>query len=135
MKCILNNIPSYTEITIGGAISNNVHGKDSHINGFFCDNVSKITYIDSDLSVRVLSRKDNSIKFGQFIGSIGLLGIIIEVELNTAKFKFPYLIFQTYYLNNLDEFFQFYKNNDMSKIPYYTFKINQFSTNKNFGSM
>ena len=130
----INSIPSNFEITIGGAIANNVYGKDSYyVGGYFCDNISKITYIDDNLNIKTLSKKDNEVKFNKFIGSIGLLGIIIEVEIVGSELKSQYLTSKTYYLNNFDEFFNFYKKIDLKKIPFCSIKLDPFSKNKKLG--
>lgn len=130
---ILNSIPSSFQITIGGAIANNVFGKDSHKNGYFEKNIKKIIYIDSNLKIRSISRKNNKLFFEKFVGSLGLLGIIIEVELNVSELKSPYIYSKAYYLENFDEFIKFQKNINFDKVPFCTFKINQFSKNKKIG--
>ena len=131
----INSIPSGFEITIGGAISNNVYGKDSHRNGLFCNNISKITYINENLDIKTLSKKDNKVEFEKFIGSIGLLGIIIEVEIIGSELKSQYLNSKTYYLNNFDEFFQFQQKINLKEIPFCTIKVNPYKKNKKFGEV
>ena len=96
----INSIPSNFEVTVGGAISNNVYGKDSHNAGYFSNNVSKITYINDNLDTKTLSKKDNRVEFEKFIGSIGLLGIIIEIEIIGSELKSQYLNSKNHYLNN-----------------------------------
>tara|TARA_B100000586_G_scaffold168175_1_gene122685 strand:- start:85 stop:1503 length:1419 start_codon:yes stop_codon:yes gene_type:complete len=129
----INSIPSNFEITVGGAISNNVYGKDSHNTGYFSSNVSKITYINDNLDTKTLSKKDNRVEFEKFIGSIGLLGIITEIEIIGSELKSQYLNFKNYYLNNFDEFFQFQQKMNLKEIAFCSFKIDPFSKNEKFG--
>ena len=132
-KLTINNIPASFEITVGGAIANNVHGKDSHNNGYFCENISKITYIDNNLDIKILSKKDNKVEFEKFTGSLGLLGIIIEVEIICSELKSQYLSSKTYYLNNFVDFFQFQQKINLKEIPFYSIKVDPYSKDKKFG--
>ena len=77
----LNSIPGGLEITVGGAISNNVHGKDCWKNGYFENNVKSILICDCNGELKKLSKLENYEYFKNIFGSIGLIGIIIEVEL------------------------------------------------------
>ena len=54
IKCI----PGNENITIGGAISNNVHGKDGHKDGFFCDHVEEIKVIEKNCKL-IRYKKNN----------------------------------------------------------------------------
>ena len=114
-------------------IANNVYGKDSHNTGYFSNNISKITYINDNLDTKTLSKKDNRVEFEKFIGSIGLLGIITEIEIISSELKSQYLNFKNYYLNNFDEFFQFQQKMNLKEIAFCSFKIDPFSKNEKFG--
>ena len=57
------SIPGGLDITIGGAISNNVHGKDCFKNGYFNANVNKIKILRSDGEIVEVSNKTNKAEF------------------------------------------------------------------------
>ena len=129
----INSIPSNFEITVGGAIANNVYGKDSYKKGYFCNNISKITYIDDNLNIKTISKKEDKNNFENFIGTIGLLGIIIEIEIVGAELKSQYLKFTSHYLKNFEEFFNFSKKINIKNIPFFSIKIDPYSKKDKFG--
>ncbi len=74
--------PGTKYVTVGGAISNDVHGKNLHVDGSFSQHVISFELLIADGSVLQCSRESNSEIFWATIGGIGLTGIIL-----TAKFK------------------------------------------------
>jgi len=86
---ILGGIPGALDVTIGGAIANNVHGKDSSVNGNFGAKVIWIELILADGSSRVIDRHTDTKLFLSTIGGMGLTGIIwkagIELERITSS--------------------------------------------------
>jgi UDP-N-acetylenolpyruvoylglucosamine reductase len=99
----LNSIPGGLEITVGGAISNNVHGKDCWKNGYFEKNIKSILVLDASGKIKRLSKDENREHFKSIFSSIGLIGIIIEVELFTKKIPSHFLIAKTIKVKNLKE--------------------------------
>jgi decaprenylphospho-beta-D-ribofuranose 2-oxidase len=99
----LNSIPGGLEITVGGAISNNVHGKDCWKNGYFENNVKSILISDANGNIKKLSKNENFVHFKNMFGSSGLLGIIIEVELYVKKMPSQFLLTETVKVNNIKE--------------------------------
>jgi decaprenylphospho-beta-D-ribofuranose 2-oxidase len=99
----LNSIPGGLEITVGGAISNNVHGKDCWKNGYFENNVKSILISDAYGKIKRLSRIENKRHFESIFSSIGLIGIILEVELYVKKIPSQLLMVNTIKVKNLKE--------------------------------
>ncbi len=99
----LNSIPGGLEITVGGAISNNVHGKDCWKNGYFENNVKSILICDCNGELKKLSKLENYEYFKNIFGSIGLIGIIIEVELYIKNVPSEFLVAETTKVNNIYE--------------------------------
>ena len=56
---ILASIPGGLEITVGGAIANNVHGKDCFKKGYFESNVLSMEVINSEGNLIKLSETEN----------------------------------------------------------------------------
>ena len=48
---ILESTPGGLQVSVGGAISNNIHGKDCFKNGYFNEFVFSIKYLDSNLNI------------------------------------------------------------------------------------
>ena len=68
-KFTINCIPSNYEITIGGAVSNNVFGKDSHLKGLFGNNLLEIVYINHNLEILKISSQKEIGKLSQYYRS------------------------------------------------------------------
>ena len=67
-------------LTIGGALSANVHGRGLKMKPFIAD-VESFTLADARGDVRTCSRKENSELFRLAIGGYGLFGVIASVRL------------------------------------------------------
>ena len=87
----LSACPGSMDITVGGAISNNVHGKDSYKMGNFGNNVMSMKVLLSSGTIIKVSREENAEIFRAIIGGMGLLGIIIEAKLKLKKIKSPFV--------------------------------------------
>ncbi len=108
----LNSIPGGLEITVGGAISNNVHGKDCWKNGYFENNVKSILISDGNGELKKLSKSENPEYFKNIFCSIGLLGIIVEVELYVKTIPSEFLSTETIKVNNINEMSECFENLD-----------------------
>jgi decaprenylphospho-beta-D-ribofuranose 2-oxidase len=82
---IPSSIPGSLDVTIGGAIANNVHGKDSSMNGNFGNQVLWIDLMVYDGTIMRLSRDENIDLFLATIGGMGLTGIILSAKLKLKK--------------------------------------------------
>lgn len=100
-KYTIQNIPGVTNITVGGCVSNNVHGKDSFKNGSFIDCIDEIKILTSENKILICSRKRNKEIFFAAIGGLGLIGIILEIKIYIKKIKFSGLIIRSFKCNNI----------------------------------
>jgi FAD/FMN-containing dehydrogenase len=78
-------VPGITGISIGGAIANDVHGKNQCANGTFGENVSKLTLILTTGEELVCSATQNQEIFWATIGGCGLTGIILDATITLRK--------------------------------------------------
>ena len=85
---MLASCPGSQDITIGGAISNNVHGKDSFKNGNFGNQVLELKLLLASGNIIKVNPKQNSNLFRAVIGGMGLLGIVVEIKLQLKKNSF-----------------------------------------------
>lgn len=76
-KYIIPVIPGFEKVTIGGSISNNVHGKNFSIEGAFIDQVKWVKVLVNGRIIKCSRDSHSDLFFGIF-GGIGLIGIIIE---------------------------------------------------------
>ena len=71
-------LPGTKFVTIGGAIAADIHGKNHHCDGSFCDYVQELTLASASGEVLRCSRSNNSNLFHATCGGMGLTGIIID---------------------------------------------------------
>ena len=77
---IIYNIPGGNSISVGGAISGNVHGRPNNKKyTVFGDNVISMKIIDDNGHIKNI-KKGNKF-FSKIIGGLGMYGIIIEATL------------------------------------------------------
>ena len=76
--------PGTRFVTLGGAVANDVHGKNHHARGTFGCHVEELTLVRSD-GVHRLSRDKAPDLFTATIGGMGLTGIITHVRLKLMK--------------------------------------------------
>ena len=92
--------------TVGGAIANDVHGKNHHLMGNFGHHVRQFELLRSDGSRRVLSsQSDEDGLFSATLGGLGLTGLIAWAELQLRRVPGPWLESESVRFGNLDEFF------------------------------
>jgi hypothetical protein len=109
-----NCIPGGLDITVGGAIANNVHGKDCFKNGYFNTNVKKIKILLSSGKLIEASKNKNKELYENIFSSQGLLGIVCSVELKLKNFSCPILEIETNVAKNKYEIEDFFKNANKS---------------------
>lgn len=90
-------------VSAGGALSNNVHGKDSWKLGNFGDQVVEMNLMTANGEVTRVSRQNHPELFRTVIGGMGLLGIILEVTLQLRKVPSPFVEARTIPVRNLEE--------------------------------
>ena len=104
---ILPVTPGTQLITVGGAIANDVHGKNHHVMGSFGDHVQRIWLIRTDGETIDCGPELRQDWFAATVGGIGLTGVIIEAEIQLRRTSSPWLVAETLPYVNLDEFFHF----------------------------
>ncbi|MGL5743343.1 MAG: FAD-binding oxidoreductase [Legionella sp.] len=98
--------PGTEFVTVGGAIANDVHGKNHHYFGSFGNHVSRIQLIRTDGSIIHCGPELLPDWFAATVGGLGLTGLITEAELQLLRVTGPWLDTETIPFLNLSEFFQ-----------------------------
>jgi FAD/FMN-containing dehydrogenase len=73
--------PGTRLVTLGGAIANDVHGKNHHRAGTFGCHVRRLTLLRSDRGRLDCSASENPDLFAATIGGLGLTGLILSAEI------------------------------------------------------
>jgi FAD/FMN-containing dehydrogenase len=97
--------PGTQFITLGGALANDVHGKNHHVKGTFGCHVPRFGLIRSDRPPLTCSSQENAELYAATIGGLGLTGIIDWVELQMTPIRSSQIDATHIRFGNLDEFF------------------------------
>ncbi|MBF0620984.1 MAG: FAD-binding oxidoreductase [Magnetococcales bacterium] len=104
--------PGTKLLTVGGAIANDVHGKNHHRTGSFGDHVHRIGLLRSDGQQLICSPDENTDLFRATIGGIGLTGYILWAEFSLRPISNPYFDMETIRYGNVEDFFQLSSESD-----------------------
>ena len=103
---ILPVTPGTQMVTVGGAIANDVHGKNHHVCGSFGNHIRKIDLVRTDGTTIVCGPNQNQEWFSATVGGLGLTGIIAYAEIQLRKVSGPWLDTESISYSGLSEFFQ-----------------------------
>jgi FAD/FMN-containing dehydrogenase len=104
--------PGTQMVTVGGAIANDVHGKNHHVFGTFGDHVQKIRLVRTNGEIIDCGPKLQPPWFAATVGGLGLTGIITEVEIQLRRVAHGWLDTETIPYHDLNEFFQLSDNSE-----------------------
>jgi FAD/FMN-containing dehydrogenase len=99
-------VPGTKFVTLGGAVANDVHGKNHETAGTFGCHVRRLGLSRSSGEVVELAPNQNSEFFAATIGGLGLTGIILWVEVALVRIGSAYVDVETLELADLDGFFR-----------------------------
>ena len=77
--------PGTQFVTVGGAIANDIHGKNHHSAGTFGEHVTALTLVRTDGSESICSKNENRDLFVATIGGLGLTGVITQASIRLKK--------------------------------------------------
>jgi len=98
--------PGTKLITLGGAIANDVHGKNHHKSGTFSSHLISFELLRSDGNLYHCSRNDNIDLFKATIGGLGLTGIITSAEIQMERVNGPIINAEFIKFNSFEEFME-----------------------------
>lgn len=96
--------PGTRFVTVGGAIANDVHGKNHHRAGTFGRHVQSFELLRSDRGRLECSADRNPEWFAATIGGLGLTGVITSARIALRPVAGPWLDLETIRFGNLEEF-------------------------------
>lgn len=97
--------PGTRFVTVGGAIANDVHGKNHHRRGTFGCHVARMTLLRSDGGPFECSPDANGTLFAATIGGMGLTGLITKATIRLMKVGSADVQQRTLRFDNLDAYF------------------------------
>ena len=118
------NIPGGKNVSLGGAISGNVHGRPTKSDhSVFGDNIISLKVLNDDGKIVILNRKNKH--FFRVIGGLSLFGIILEAKIKIFKLEKLNYNLSHFQINSKKEFYVFDKN-----IKFYYGYINFFNKDR-----
>lgn len=93
--------PGTRQVTIGGAIAADVHGKNHHVDGTFGNHVHELELLTADGQVRTLRPPDPA--FWATVGGMGLTGVILRATVQLTAVESAYLRVDTERATDLDD--------------------------------
>ncbi len=124
--------PGTRFITLGGAIANDVHGKNHHRRGTFGCHVEALKLLRSDGKVRCCSRDKNAKLFHATIGGMGLTGLILSATIRLMKVPGADVTERVTPFTSLEEYFAMAAEADFSN-EYAVAWIDQLATGRSEG--
>lgn len=103
---LLPVMPGTRFITVGGAIANDVHGKNAHLLGSFGSHVEALELARSDGRRLTCSRAENGDLFAATIGGLGLTGVILSATLRLRRVAGLGVETEDIRFDHLDRFFE-----------------------------
>lgn len=96
--------PGTQLVTVGGAIANDVHGKNHALHGCFGDHVQRIRLVRTDGEALDCGPGLRPDWFAATVGGLGLTGVIIEADIQLCRVAGPWLETETIPYTGVDEF-------------------------------
>ena len=97
--------PGTRFITVGGAIANDVHGKNHHLAGTFGEHLLRFELLRSDGRRIECSSTQNADLYTATIAGLGLTGVIVWAEFRLLRIAGPWMAQETRRFASLAEFF------------------------------
>jgi FAD/FMN-containing dehydrogenase len=97
--------PGTKYVTLGGAIANDVHGKNHHTAGTFGCHVLSFVLYREDKGFVECSLSENSDLYHATIGGLGLTGVIVKVKVKLKKVSSSNMLQKCIKFESLQEFF------------------------------
>ena len=99
-------VPGTQFVTLGGALCNDIHGKNHHHDGTFADHIRKVELLTAQGEVVFCDAENNSELFWSTVGGLGLTGLILSMELKLTPVGGPGIKMESIKVKNLDHFFE-----------------------------
>lgn len=104
--------PGTKYITVGGAIASDVHGKNHHKEGTFCDHVISFDIMLPDGKIVTCSKKSHPELYHATCGGNGLTGIILNATFKLKPIETAYIKQRSIKAANIDELVALIEENE-----------------------
>lgn len=122
--------PGTQAVSLGGAVASNVHGKNHHQDGDFARWIRHLRVWFPSQGIQNISPSDP--RFPVVVGSLGLVGVITEVEVKLLPVPTAWIRSRRIRANNLDHLVQIMVEEDV-RYRYAVAWVDGFARGKEFG--
>jgi FAD/FMN-containing dehydrogenase len=105
-------VPGTQYVTLGGAVANDIHGKNHHRAGNFGHHVTRLELLRSNGERVVCSRDEHAELFRATVGGLGLTGIITWVEIRVPRIGSSLIDQEIIPFSSLDDYFELSEESD-----------------------
>lgn len=99
-------MPGTTFVTVGGALANDIHGKNHHVAGSWADHVRNVEILLASGEVVVCDAAQRPDLFWATAGGLGLTGIILAMDLKLIPIHNDLIEMESIRVRDLDQFFE-----------------------------
>jgi FAD/FMN-containing dehydrogenase len=122
--------PGTKYVTLGGAIANDIHGKNHEVAGSFGNHVPCFELVRSDGTHRLCSAAENPDWYAATIGGMGLTGLVTWAQLRLKPIVSRAIDYEGIQFQGFDEFLELKKR--YQNVEYTVSWLDCVSTGKNF---
>jgi FAD/FMN-containing dehydrogenase len=122
--------PGTKYVTLGGAIANDIHGKNHHVAGTFGCHVTKFELVRSDGTRRLCTPTENADWYAATIGGLGLTGFIAWASVRLIPIVSRNIDVEYTHFHGVDEFLELTQR--FASATYTVSWVDVTSTGKNF---
>ncbi|HEY0804446.1 MAG TPA: FAD-binding oxidoreductase, partial [Pseudonocardiaceae bacterium] len=97
-------LPGTRQVTVGGAIGSDIHGKAHHVEGSFGNHVLSLDLACADGEIRTLTPDGHDSElFWATVGGMGLTGVVLGATLHLNRVDTAYFVVDTDQIGNLGD--------------------------------
>jgi FAD/FMN-containing dehydrogenase len=122
--------PGTKYVTLGGAIANDIHGKNHHLAGTIGSHIKQFELLRSDGSSKLCSPTENPDWYAATIGGLGLTGLISWAQIKLRPIVSRLITYEGIQFHGIDEFLALSRASE--HIEYTVSWVDCTSTGKNF---
>ncbi|SDC76275.1 FAD-binding oxidoreductase [Actinokineospora iranica] len=127
-------LPGTRQVTIGGAIGSDIHGKNHHSAGSFGNHVRSMDLLTADGQVRTITPDGpDSDLFWATVGGMGLTGIILRATVALKHTESAYFVVDTDRTSGLDETLELFSDGSDDGYDYSMAWFDSISTGPKLG--
>lgn len=96
-------LPGTRQVTLGGAVAADIHGKNHHVKGSFGNHVVSLDLLTADGEVRRLTPEGSPRLFWATVGGMGLTGVVLRVTIRAVPVETGFFAVDTERATDLDD--------------------------------